>query len=222
MKSVIIVGGGSSIQEGIDKRLWDKIKGREVWSLNSAFRTMPYNPTRQLWVDYRFFEHNAHYIQVMGSQGVKLTCKAHRKYAFIGDVVEQKECCRQREFYGEGMKNVPLVFIGGHGLSGCFALSLAVLEDYDIAYILGYDWGTTSVNQRKTHYYQDKIKDLNIYSRGAGNPEIYLEKLGKIFIKDFDLYLKEKIKIYNVSPNSNLYQFEKIDYDNFFERIANE
>jgi len=40
MKECIIVGAGYSIKEGLEKGLWAKIKGKEVWSLNSAFKTI--------------------------------------------------------------------------------------------------------------------------------------------------------------------------------------
>ena len=51
MKSVVIVGGGNSVREGIEKGLWDKIKDKKVWALNSCFVFMPFMPKRILWVD---------------------------------------------------------------------------------------------------------------------------------------------------------------------------
>jgi len=232
MKSCAIIGGGYSINDGIQLGLWDKLKKSniEIWSVNSAFKAMPFLPTREIWVDVNFFRHGVVELQKLYDQGVILMCKKHNHYTFLGDRIKQFECCRQREFYKEGMKTVSHVFIGGHGLSGIFALSLAVLEDYNICFALGFDWGSPSNEIRKTHFYQDKfpiITNLNdsknseneIYSHGAGKPGIYLREDNKPnrHIKDFDLFLNEKMKIYNVSPSSNLYQFEKIDYPTFFK-----
>jgi len=183
---------------------------------------MSYLPTRQLWVDVGVFKNNAGEIQNLHKQGVKLQCKQHNYYAFLSDSIEQFNTCREREFFKEPMKNVSHVFVGGHGLVGCFALSIACREEYDKVYLLGYDWGTKSNEDRKTHFYQDDMQALKIQSKGAGNPEIYLNSKDKPSreIKDFDLYKKEKTEIYNVSPNSNLYQFEKIDYPKFFLDIS--
>jgi len=223
MKSVIILGAGTSIEDGISKGLWEKIKGKEIWSLNSIYRIFPSDllPTRQLWVDISFFRRNGAAIQNMSKKGVILCCKRHAHYAFFGDIIQQYDVCREKEFYKEKMEKVSHIFIGANGLVGMFALSLAVREKFDIAYILGFDWGSTSIANRKTHCYQDKIKELNIYSTGAGNPEIYLNQNNtpNKKIKDFDLYNKEDCKIVNVSPSSHIYQFEKIDYSEFFKRI---
>lgn len=221
MKEVIILGAGASLQKGIDSDLWNKIKGKDIWSLNSIFKIMPYNPTRQLWVDVSFFRHEVAELQRLFNEGVSLHCKSHAHYAFISQRVNQYNCCREIEFYKEPMKEVSHIFIGSHGLVGLFSLSLAVKEEYDIIYLLGFDWGTSSNNERKTHVYQDKIKELNIRSTGAGKPGIYLKDNDKPnnHIKDFNIYKKEKSKIFNVSLDSNIEVFEKIDYNTFYEVI---
>jgi len=41
-EEVIILGGGYSVKEGIEKGLWNKIKDKNVWSLNYVFLTMPF------------------------------------------------------------------------------------------------------------------------------------------------------------------------------------
>ncbi len=225
-KKVILVGAGCSITEGIEQGLWSKIKESsiEIWSLNSAFLTMPYLPSKQLWVDYGFFKHQIAKLQEIQQKGVEMICKRHPKYGFLGRAITQYDGCKQREFYKTKMKEVSHMFIGLHGLVGTFALSVAVVRGYDLIYLLGYDWGNDSIDNFKTHYYQDKIKNLNIKSLGAGKPNIYLEANDKPnkHIKDFDIYKKEDCEIINVSPNSNLYQFPKIDYPEFFRRINNE
>lgn len=225
MKEVVVLGGGDSINDGIDKGLWDKIKDKNIWSLNSIFKIMPYIPTRQVWVDVSFFKHEAHNIQVLGKKGVKLHCKRHLYYSFLGDSIKQHDAFRDTEILEDNsMKEISHVFMGGHGLVGIFALSLAIREEYDTIYLLGYDWGSLSNEHRKTHCYQDKIKELNIRSTGAGKPGIYLntDDSPNKNILDFNMYDKEKAKIYNVSPLSHITNFEKIDYLEFFRRISNE
>ena len=222
MKSCIILCSGESLNEGIDLGLWKQIKGKDIWGLNSIFKYMPYNPTRQLWVDVSLFRHEAHNLQLMQKAGVQLHCKYHIHYAFLGDIINQHQCCREREFYSKNkMKDVSHLFIGQMGLVGFFATSLAIKEGYETIYLLGSDWGTKSNYERKTHCYQDKIKDLNIKSSGAGNPGIYLDTHDKPNkkIQDWKIYLKEDVKIYNVSPNSNIECFEKIDYPTFFKKL---
>ena len=57
LKQVVLVGGGYSIVEGIETGLWEKLKQStiEIWSLNWAYKTMPYYPTRECWIDINFF-----------------------------------------------------------------------------------------------------------------------------------------------------------------------
>lgn len=219
-KECVILGAGNSISEGISKGLWAKIKGKEIWSLNSAFKTMPYLPSKELWVDAAFFTHEVGNLQKLWSQGVELIAKEHKKYKPFRDRIKQYTICRDLEFYGkELMKNINLIFTGGHGFVGIFALSLACKMEYNIIYLLGYDWGTINMDHHKTHYYQDDIKRLNIHSAGAGQPEIYLGPEGKRFLKEFKVYKIEKSKIYNVSLISNITEFEKISWEVFFEKI---
>ncbi|KKN07092.1 hypothetical protein LCGC14_1070600 [marine sediment metagenome] len=222
MKEVILLGAGDSITEGLEKGLWNKIKDKEIWSLNSMFKIMPYIPTRQIWVDRTFFIKSSGEIQQLHKKGVELHCKKHNYYAFIGDMVKQYDAVREREFFKDNkIGDVSHVYFGGHGLVGIFALSIAIREKYEVIYLLGYDWGSISIDQRKTHCYQDKIKELNIYSTGAGNPEIYINTDGtpNKWIKDWEVFEKEETKIYNVSPLSHINNFQKLNYEEFFEKI---
>jgi len=111
------------------------------------------------------------------------------------------------------------VFFGRMGLSGLFALSVAIKEGYDRCFVLGFDFGSVT-NSNTTHWYQDKIKELNIKSNGAGNPGIYLNK-GKLKeeVWDFSYYDTWKNKIYNVSPLSKIPNLNKINYQQFYELI---
>ncbi len=219
MREVIIVGAGASLKNGIEKNLWVKIKGKTIWSCNSIFKIMPYLPTRELWVDRKFFELTISELQVLGQKHkVELVAKKDPRYAIIPEII-QYEGSRLPETCSKEKK---ILYTGRIGLVGLFALSLAVYEDYERIWLLGFDFGPTSLTDTNTHVYQDKIKELNIYSTGAGRPVVYFRKDGKIKdeVNDFKFYLKDKEKIINVSPNSNIPFFEKIDCDTFFKRIS--
>ena len=205
MNEVIIIGGGYSVKEGIEKGLWNKIKGKTVWSLNYAYKVMSYLPTAELWVDSTFFKENASDLQLLAKKGVKLYAKKHPMYAFI-DEIKQFETTRSREYFDK------FIYIGSQGLVGFFALSLAVkFFKFDRIFILGYDYNAKG---NITHFYQDKI-----HHKGVGKVSVYLNRNGSVKreVKDFDVY--KNYNIYNVSLESNIQTFPKISYEEFFEMI---
>jgi hypothetical protein len=106
------------------------------------------------------------------------------------------------------------------GLGGFFALSIAVKEEYDEIYLLGYDFGSPSLKEKLTHYYQNK---LDVSSIGIAHPELYLNDNDTVKeeVKDFELFLSPsfKSKIYNVSLISNIPYFDKISYEEFFTKL---
>jgi len=217
MSRVIIVGGGASVKEGIKKNLWDKIKDEEIWALNYAFLTMPYNPSHVLFVDIDFYSSFTKELSQLSRCGVKIIAARHSIIA-NSEWIETHYVTREREFYNTK------VFFGNNGMTGLFALSLAV-KKFDEVYLLGYDWGIPSVSVDSnddvdiTHYYQS---DLDVKSSGFSKVYMYLDKNGnpiKNKLRDFDVYLRESSKIYNVSVKSNIEQFEKISYDEFFKQL---
>lgn len=210
-KSCIIIGGGHSVKEGIEKDLWNKIKGKDIWSLNYAYKTMPYLPKRELWVDVSFFKENTNDLQDLAKKEVVLCAKKHNMYSFISEI---KQYTTTRNIKESKEK----CYIGSSGLVGFFSLSIAISEGYTEIYLLGYDWGTPDINNKKTHYYQSDIK---VNSSGIGNVGIYLDKNNKPNekIKDFEIYLKENSKIYNVSLISHINYFEKLSWENFFNKL---
>ena len=219
-KKVILLGGGNSISLGMQKNLWEKIKGNEIWSLNYAFLAMPYLPNKQVWVDIRFFEQNIDKLQKLSEQGVSLTTRKHNKYAGLTEKVELYECSReQTRYYGREACCKGVIYIGRMGFCGMFALSLALGCGYNNIFLLGYDFGTTTPIDKKTHFYQGLVKTM---STGVGRPEVYRNDKNKVKIEvnDFNIYTRETdVHITNVSPNSNIPFFRKIDYDTFFEEL---
>jgi len=220
-KQCIIIGGGYSIKEGINKGLWEKIKGLDVWSLNFAYLAMPYLPTRQLWVDISFFNNNIDSLQKLNQQGVPMYAKLHSRYSIIKEI-QTFGTTRERRYY-TGKKGIEknVLYIGRMGSVGIFALSLAVAEGYTDIYALGYDFGRVDPIVDKTHFYEG---ELQVISSGVGRPQIYLNKDVHIRreVEDFDAFKKEKdINIYNVSPLSKITSFPKVTYDEFFGKVKN-
>ena len=212
MKRVILLGGGKSIREGIEQGLWDKIKNEEVWSINYGFLMMPYLPKREIWADISFFKNNIDRLQNLANSGVQCYAKAHPKYSYLKQI-NSIPCTRESKNVKEGT-----IFIGKMGLSGFFALQLAVMDNYEEIFLLGYDFGTAEKNDTDTHFYQNQIK---VISTGVGAPKLYRNSNGKIReeVKDFEIFTHGNNKIYNVSLYSNIPFFERISYGTMFERL---
>ena len=226
MKRVIILGGGYSVREGIDKNLWQTIQGMEVWSLNSCFKAMPWLPSKQFFVDRDFWRHDADDMQGLYEKNVPIVCREMGKLLENRPELTKYPVTRVvSEFNGvDGLKK-NLLYSGNMGLVGIFALHYAVCQDYDEIYLLGYDFGSSHVDNKFTHWYQSQIPELNIQSYGAARPEVYLHKepghVNEIRkdIEDFKLFANLGKNIYNVSMGSHISYFPKISYEQFFNQI---
>lgn len=227
-KQCIILGGGYSVRKGLEKGLWDKIKGHDVWSLNSAFKTMPYLPTKQLWVDKAFFNHEVDQLEKLHNQGVECIARSQnlKKHRHI-KIRKYNTCNNIKDYHGIKGLEKNMIFTGKMGMVGNFALHIAICEEYNEIFLLGYDFGNAD-GSKNTHFYQDQINKLNIRSSGAGNVRVY-QNVGKHHksstlkqteLRDYELFSKgHNSKIWNVSPQSNIPFFEKIDYERMFELL---
>mgnify|MGYP001575108136 CR=1 FL=1 len=216
MKECILIGGGSSIAYGRSLSLFEKIKDKEVWSINFAFLTMQFLPARQIFLDISFFRNNIDKLQELYLKGVPCYTKKHNKYAGIPEIIQYETTRNPNEMNSK-------MFVGRMGLSGIFALSLALKENYDRIFILGFDFGSIT-NDKNTHYYQHELK---VNSSGFGMPELYVQNnQAKNEVQDFEIFQKEalikNIKIYNISPLSRIDAFPKISYEEFFKLIEGE
>ena len=223
-KECYIIGGGKSVRDLIATGLWDKIKGKDIWSLNYAYKLMPYLPTRQCFVDYMFFKNNEDEIHDLAAKGVPIYCKRNSKLKHIeAKFMQQYNTVRERGgFRGKTALTPPLephLFVGRMGLVGAFSVSLAIAEGYDTIYLLGYDFGATGLEDKDTHWYQGQI---NVKSTGVGRPTVYWNKLGlKKEVQDFQVFnTVEGVKCYNVSPNSNIPYFDKLNPEQFYQLIG--
>jgi hypothetical protein len=108
-------------------------------------------------------------------------------------------------------------------LTGILALKLAekLMEEGTI-YLLGFDWNRRiGLPERDPNYSPKSNLQIHYYNnikhRGIGYVGYYE---GHNPDKEFTKYLKEGIKIYNVSPKSNINCFEKISYEQMFTLLS--
>jgi hypothetical protein len=205
-KEVIILGGGYSIKEGIEKGLWTYINKNniDVWSLNYAFLTMPFLPNKQIWTDFGFFLTCKKELLELEKKNVELVSRNFGTLYTDFNITTYDWSLK---------KEKGKLSMGETCLVGTFALSLAEELKYKKIYLLGYDFGTSNLDDRKTHYYLDK----NI--RKAAAKYKYRKENGTVrdSIKDYEDFNKENI--INVSINSNIPYFKKISYDKFFKEL---
>ena len=198
---LVIIGGGSSISEGISKGLWNKLKDKFVIGINSSCYHFK-NPTFQVWLDKKFYE--AHK-EIFDKLPLVIT---KPKPKLPSNVIQLKTT---NNYYRDIRKGV-----WKGSLSGIYALSLAIyLLDEGEIFLLGYDFcgmGKDKKGRAKTHYYED------IEHKGRGKINYYGTS-GRAD-RDFKPFANErKVKIYNVSLQSQINTFPKISYDQFFKML---
>lgn len=219
MKYAVLVGGGYSIKEGIEKGLWDKIKSDqiEVYSLNYAYKFMSFTPHRELWVDESFFRTNIADVQRLFEKGADLYTREYPVYKCF-KMIKPFKITRNKNEYD---KNTNVIFIGTMGLVGLFALSLAVKQNYEKIFLLGYDFGVQKSYDKKTHFYIDQVKQNKIKSSGVFRPQVYIDNNNKPRqgLLDFGVFEEDRTRIFNVSLVSHISYFPIISYDQFFEDI---
>lgn len=207
-KQLFILGGGSSIREGIKKGLWDKLKNRFVIGLNYSYRYFT-NPTFLCYCDKKFYNDERKNIKSLPL----VIGKEHGQLHPEPNTIMLKSIASK---YSRDIKNG----VWKSSLSGIFALTIGIhlLNDGEI-FLLGYDYsaiGKSKRSEQLTHFYQEEIQH-----RGTGRTNYY-DSSGRAD-KDFGIYKTEKkIKIYNVSLNSRINIFPKLSYDEFFDKLDKE
>jgi len=209
-KQLIIIGGGTSIQEGVRKGLWKKLDGKFTFGLNFSYRYFP-NPTAQLYVDDDFYNKQKDkwdYLPLIIGKWYRFN-----KKTFLPQTICLPAISKYHRDVKDGVYKSNLV--------GIFALTLGIhLLDEGEIYLLGYDYGAKGQDEKgrpKTHFYQGDIKH-----RGIGKVNYYDTKNRATM--DFSVYQAEnKVKIYNVSPISNIPDsiFPQLTYDEFFKKLDN-
>ncbi len=209
---LIIIGGGSSIQEGISKGLWSKLKNRWTIGLNYSYNFFDSTVLCYVDGDGQFYSKESKNEKFQNL--LLIIGKEHNNLKVLPNTIALKT--NDAKYYRD-------VKLGCYksSLVGLFALSLAIyLLDEGEIFLLGYDNSAQekdNKNRPNTHFYQGEIEH-----RGIGKINYYG---GKDRAKrDFGVYKGEKkVKIYNVSLDSKIPGdiFEKISYDEFFKKLDN-
>ena len=213
-KQLVIIGGGSSLSEGISKGLWKKLENKFTFGLNYSFNH--FIPTAQIYVDKDFYEKQIK----NGLQKLPLVIgKYHKdnKKIQTPNTITIKAISNYNRNIKHGIYKSSLV--------GLYALTLGIYlldrmegDDKEI-FLLGYDYssqGKDKKGRENTHYYQE---DPKLQHRGCGKINYYVTK--NRAQKDFAPYKEIKdIKIYNVSMNSHIPTFPKITYIQFFSMLT--
>ena len=202
IKEVIIIGGGYSIQEGIELGLKSKIQNKCIITLNYAIKHFP--STLECFVDKTFYSDKK--IDLIK---LHLICgKYHNIIPYHPNTLALKVTTVFDITLQKGVYRSILV--------GFFALTLALyLFPESNIYLLGYDHNFKQDNNDiTTHYYQS---DKTLKHRGIKKISYYNSHKK---CKGWDVYLPYKDKIFNVSLSSQIYQFTKIDYNQFFSSLS--
>jgi hypothetical protein len=214
----IIIGGGKSILEGLNRGLQPLLASKFTILTNYAYKTFP--GTFLAFQDKEFYipDHAKHY--------------------------SDPKTIRHPDIYEE-LKTLPLIIgINNNGieefkldntilldkkyrtnLTGMFALRLVemIMKEGTI-YLLGFDWPRrTGLPERDPNYNPKSDLQIHYYDdikhRGSGYVGYYENHNPD---KDFaEFTKKDTFKIYNVSLESNIDCFEKISYVQFFRLLTN-
>lgn len=202
---LIIIGGGTSIKEGIEKGLWDKLKGKFTFGLNYSYKF--FDSTVQFYVDQQFYK-----TEKKNLKDIPLIIGNMQKMEFHPNTIMLPSSATYNRDINKGVYTP--------GSCGLFALTIGVYLNPKEIFLLGYDFGTPDDNVKDkdqkiiTHFYQGDIDH-----RGVGKINWYnsKERIKKIFAC-YD-QVKNEINIENVSLISKTKQFPKISYDQFFDKL---
>ncbi len=246
-KPIIICGAGNSIpflnslyyrtHKGIPMCLESIIKSNYSIGLNHFYH-YGCATTFTSFVDSEFYEDTYKDLKALPLVIGKLSpvLKRHQHDITHPNTIlfKKSNAYKGKESFKEGVYSAQLV--------GIWAMSIAIALGFKEIYLLGFD---CCVVNGKTHFYQGVIdlkkkRDLFVLDKKVGEIEIYrgvgkkLTKKGEKFKTStyntpenlnnqwFKPFLKETdVKIYNVSPESKIDLFEKIDYNIFYSKVKN-
>jgi len=244
-KQIVILGGGASIKDGLNMGLFNTIQ--DSWTLGLNYSYKWFTSTTQCFVDGKvFYEKNLTELkrlkQVVGfdhpdastpkkqhgmDNTMLLKCisngydRSLKKGVYTAFLVGLFALSFAIWLLDEGE-----IFLLGYDWGtpkpkeGELQLNGDLMEDVtdivlDKKIKLNKNYIRTSANQIYrpiTHWYQ---KDFT--HRGTGRLHPYGKNRAKALFKHYEA--EKKVKIYNVSMDSNIPTFPKITYDEFFNRV---
>lgn len=235
---VIICGSGNSIpflnsrynSNGFKRGIEPKLQ----WALNrnysigmNYFNKYGGQTTFMTSVDWQFYVENYEFLKNLNL----IVCAKHGQLVKRPEVVYDNTIMLPFTGKYHGKDSWSKGFYSSH-LVSLFTLTICIALGFKEIYLLGCD--SCEING-KTHFYQDlvdlkkpsKASPKNLQFRGVGKqggkynstPYNDVPKLNDYW---YHPYLQEKdVKIYNVSPESSIDIFEKIDYQEFYKKVEN-
>jgi len=209
LKQCIIIGGGYSIKDGVDKNLWNMLDGRFTIGTNFSYKF--FDSTILTFIDAGFYT-------AQRSNGLyKVPLIIGRKLAELDRLkLPNTILIKESNKFTRDCRNG--IYCGS--LCGIYALSLSIylMGPNTEIFLLGYDFSGSDSKDNDgkdiTHFYQGRI-----FHRGIGYTKYYNSVRSN---KLFDHYSQiNDVKIYNVSPKSKINTFDKISYDEFFDKLDN-
>lgn len=223
-KDLIILGGGASVLKGMEKGLFDLLPNTFCIGLNYSYKFV--QTTAICGVDETFYNEQVNEL-------VELPLYIGKEYHALKKRGPNTIFFRCNDKYDRELDKG----IYTPTLTGLFCLSLFIrFLDVGNIYLLGYDYGPLKNDKgemiyedqlpRKplTHWYQGKfqhrgIGKINWYTATVIDYDATQKRISHAE-KEFRPYAEEpKVKIWNVSPDSNIPYFEKINYEQFFQKI---
>ncbi len=203
MNPVIVIGGGSSVKEGLELGLWEQIKGQDIIACNDTILHIPYPPKYAVWLD-RTERQKDVIAKALATDCIRITQQYHDERDDNKTI--RFFVCKNKDHFERGLER-GILFAGKRLFTGIFSMSLALYLGYETIYLLGFDWNTNEKGE--TEWY-----------KGVAPIGNFLKKKGKVRedVNEHDVF-KGKADIYNVSTISMIPSFPKINYKQFFQQI---
>lgn len=246
-KRAIIVGSGASIRQGFwdipvkKNPLWKQLQTEFSIGINWCFKW--HVPTVELYGDFTFYIAEKEQLEklplVFGMQDAFYGREIKKDWTNIFHYSNNIYLLKNRTIVKVDGKQIE--YHSEHAwekgfyrgiLTGATAINLAVALGYTEIFLLGFDANATD---GFTHFYEDEFVGYNVNENGKKRTGIGFKKesgFGKknqyntsFYNQDvntsFEVFKQElnKIKIYNVSPNSKISIFPKITYDDFYKKL---
>jgi hypothetical protein len=216
---VIIIGCGKSISEGLKVGLKEHLEGKCVILINHSYKY--FEGTFLCFGDKDFYapkhvkydKNNPDIYEELGKLPLIIGAKKNND---LDSVLHPNTILIESPRLELGKAPV---------LTGLFALTIAEKLESNQIYLCGFDWDIrdSKTIPRGKDYNPKSDLDLHYYGKeikhaGSGYFGFYENHNPNNYFKIWD---KCKSKIYNVSPNSNIENFEKINYPTMFKLMNN-
>jgi len=228
-KRIMILGSGSSIRQNLWDvpiqwlPIWQAFNNEVVFSLNWGFKFFK-NLTVEIYSDYQFY---AAFKEELDKLPLIISTNDGAYLRKNGVKLSPNVITLQgaNEYNGEESWNLGFF---SKQLCGILALNLAIRLGFGEIFLLGFD--ANEINGY-THFFQDDgVTGHYVYDNqqhnGVGRNKNgdyrtgnynRIKELNEKYFDPFKEDLKRGIRIFNVSPNSAINSFQKMDYSQFYK-----